>query len=131
MDLYTLDDACAVLSESVEIVGESPGRPEARECVWAIHEFRTNRLTWEEMQAAIDAAGAAIMEDLFCPAWVVQSRIAVALAQYELDFQKAGLAGEQSIEAAWHQEQIYALDALNQEHAHSGIRFQVTLGVAA
>ena len=130
MEPYTMEEACAVLNESVAIVGELPGRPEARACVAAVHELRTNRLTWEGMQAVIDAARAAAGGGLN-PAWATQARIAIALAQYELDFQKAFFEGAQAIEEAWHQDQIAALDALNGEYAYGGLRFEVMLGVAA
>ena len=128
--MYSVDDASAVLSQSAEIVGELPAREEAQACLRALHDFRTGRLNWAQMQALVDDASAAAT-DRFCAAqsgeqiapgvWppappdATQSLIAVRLAQYELALQEAYATGTQQIEARWHQEHIGALDRLNQE----------------
>ena len=124
-----MEEACAVLTQSVEIVGETPVREEARACVEAIHEFRTNRLAWEQMQALIDAASAAAQAALSAraptdvPCEVTQSLIAIRLAQYELDLQMAFFVGTQQIEAEWQQRHLAAFAHWNEQYARGGFRF--------
>ena len=132
MKLYSVDDASLVLFQSAEIIGEAPTRPEAQACFQALHDFRTGRLSWEQMHALTEAADAAAagrycaaqgQEPLAPGVWApappdaTQSLIAVRLAQYELALQEAHAAGTPQIESRWHQEHIAALDTLNREHA--------------